>query len=749
MRPARVPDRVPCGTYRGAVRRRGAQAFLLVAAALVSVAVLAAILHTGSAPGPGREPDRAVLGAGTAARVDSCDDVLLVGVDGGGEVPADASTFGRTVGVFAQAFARLAASGDRSVQELRVDLATRPASDLIGARSGPDKARRAVNAKRARAWREPVTLGVERLTTAVDKASFACPEQQIVLVGHAQGAAVVHRALAVIQDRTEGLGRVVGAALISDPERRARSVAGQLVGAPAAGPARAGLFAKFLPPTHDVPPGTPTFAVWSICTAGDLVCDPSTNTVAEALRLAHGYRYGAGAAPVRAAAKGLWRMTTLWPLPQPEIQVLSLLRGQPARLQLAVSVDPAAAAGVAWGEPRQLPPGLTLDRAGLLTGTPTEAGTWNLTYVVSNTQPATTGVTGVVVVTVGAESATVTAGGQASCETHADGSAWCWGRNNFGQLGDGTTTARETPVEVVGAAEWDQLSISGSTTCGIRSEATLWCWGLNDFGQLGIGRGPAHRTPVQVGSADNWTSVSTSWFHTCGVRSNGSLWCWGQNDRGQVGAADLRVKGFPTRVGSDDDWASVTTGGWFTCATRDDATAWCWGQNIFGQLGNADLEPSPVPVQLEPGTTWAQLSAGWAHTCGITTEGEARCWGLNNRGQLGDGSRALRRTPEPVSGNRIWTNISSGDAHTCGVDNSGGAWCWGSNRYTQLGDTEGASSTVPVLVRSEHLLLSVDAGWFHACGSLDSGVTACWGNNELGQIGNGSRVDQPVPEEVR
>jgi alpha-tubulin suppressor-like RCC1 family protein len=583
----------------------------------------------------------------------------------------------------------------------------------------------------------------------IDAAAFACPDQALVLVGYAQGASVVHRVLLRLQGRPDGLARVVGAALVSDPDRRAASATDHLVGAPAAPAAHSGIYSRVFRPVADVPAGSPTFATWNVCTAGDLVCDPGANTVRSALKVARSYRFDRGAAAVRSAARGLWEGTTLRPLPRPEIQVATTRSGQPYSLQLAATVAPGSAAGVVWTDPLQVPPGLTLDEHGLLSGTPTEVGTWNLTYAVRGTQPPTPAATGVVVLTVTAASSAVSTGGQTSCETRSDATTWCWGRNNFGQLGTGETGLRKMPVQVGTGRDWRTVSTSGATTCAIKTDGTLWCWGLDNWGQLGVGRGKPRLTPVQVGTSDRWTTVSTSWFHTCGTRDNGTLWCWGQNNRGQLGDGTTVTRGHPTRVGTGTTWTDVTTGGWHSCGTRSDGTAWCWGQNIFGQLGNTDQDVQPAPVRVGTGTDWVDLSAGWAHTCGVTAAGQASCWGFNNRGQLGDGSRVLRRGPGTVSGDHIWTSISTGDASTCGLDNTGSAYCWGSNRYRQLGDGGGQTQLVPTLVRTDHRLVSVDAGWFHACGGLDTGSTACWGNNEVGQVGNGTLADQPVPEEVR
>lgn len=720
---------------------------LLVLATLASVAVVAVVLDSGSGPGPERPPARAVLGAATAATVDACDDALLLSVDGGGERPGTQGA-GPTVDVVRRAIASYSTRDDRSVRLVALGLASEPPRSLVGTRLRVDRAVAALTPQQVRRWRAPVAAGAQRALATLDRAALDCPDQQVLLVGYAQGASVVHRVLGVLRERADGLVRVTGAVLVSDPDRRARSV-GVRMGDPAAGAARKGVFPRFLDPVADVPPASPTYATINVCTAGDLVCDPGRNSLRQALATARSYHLGPGARVVRSAAQALWRTTLLRPVPLPGVQVVSADVDVPVSLQLAVGVLPEAADGVEWAEPLNLPPGMTLSPTGLLTGTPTSSGTWNVTYVVRGTTPATAATPGVVVLTVASESAGVSAGGQASCETRSDGSAWCWGRNNFGQLGDGTTRPKTVPTEVAGSQGWAALSTSGATTCGTKTAGTLWCWGLDNVGQLGIGRGAPRTTPVQVGTSAAWTSVSTSWFHTCATRANGSLWCWGSNLRGQLGTGGFTNVGSPTRVGSDSDWVSVTTGGFSTCGVRRDASAWCWGQNVFGQLGNPADAPQPQPVRVPGVQRWALLSAGWGHTCGLTVEGAAWCWGLNNAGQLGDGTTTLRRAPVAILGDRIWTTLSVGDASSCGVDNTGTGWCWGSNSYAQLGNGGRRPSTTPTLVSSDAPWLSLDAGWFHVCGAQDGSTTACWGNNELGQVGDGSVQDRPLPKEAR
>ncbi len=709
-------------------------------AVLVTVSAMAAPGQAASVGSAQRAAQATVrtTALATAQRSAPCRDVVVVGIDGNGERPASGATFGPTVSRTVSAYA--ASLGSRSVLRLRVPVSTAALSVMV---DGYDRRRRdagdAVRRKALRSWQGPIGTQVQAAARLIAERAATCPDEQLALVGYAQGASVVHRLLD--REASAGrLGRVAGAVLVSDPDRRYQTRS-HLTGAPSAVRASTGIIVhRFSPPPDDVPGATATFGVGTVCTFGDLVCDPGATSVRRAFAVARGYATtkGGGAA-IRRETASLATRTRLQPVPAPATQLASGTAGEPLSHQLTVDVASSARPGVTWTATSEVP-GLTLSPTGLLTGTPSDSGSYSMTYTVRGTAPATGSRSGVLSIVVAAPAAGVAglgAGGQTSCQTRADGTAYCWGRNDYGQIGDGTTTRRLAPTKVLGG-DWAQVVTGGAASCGIKSTGRLSCWGLNNYGQVGTGQSRPVLKPRVVGTG-TWSDVSLAWHHACGVMTDSSLWCWGQNLRGSLGLGRTsRSADQPRRVDAAT-WRSVATGGWHSCGIRTDGSAWCWGDNQLGQLGlgNVDRQVSPRRVGAET-DNWLQLSTGYGHTCGVRADGTLWCWGLNDRGQLGDGTQTLRTRPTAVLGGGAWTSVAVADGSTCAVAGGGAVWCWGDNRYGLVSPT---ASTAPVLRPVRRAaptgVSSVTAGWLHACAARTDQVVTCWGSNEVGQAASG------------
>ena len=353
--------------------------------------------------------------------------------------------------------------------------------------------------------------------------------------------------------------------------------------------------------------------------------------------------------------------------------------------------------------------------------------------------------------------AALTAGGGHTCGVKTDGTAWCWGHNHHGQLGDDTHTQRNAPVRVGMGSSWASLSAGGQHTCGVKTNGTGWCWGLNRRGQLGDDTHTSRSTPVRVGRGSNWASLSAGGSHTCGVRTNGTAWCWGANTNGQLGDDTHKDRRSPVRVGTSRNWASLTAGVVHTCGVKADGSAYCWGDNRYGELGKGDYSPGwRVPFRVGTRKNWATLTAMGYYTCGVKTNGTAWCWGSNTGGTLGIGTKkdghkkGRRHSPTRVGTGRTWAGLSAGGSHTCGVRTSGTAWCWGSGYAGELGDgTTRGQRNAPVRVGTGSDWAGITAGGSHTCGVRTNGTAWCWGSNYRGELGDGTTTNRSTPVQVK
>jgi alpha-tubulin suppressor-like RCC1 family protein len=335
------------------------------------------------------------------------------------------------------------------------------------------------------------------------------------------------------------------------------------------------------------------------------------------------------------------------------------------------------------------------------------------------------------------------AGLEASCGLTSDSRAYCWGYNGQGQLGDGTTTDRSTPVAVVGGLHFRQLSAGFGASCGVTTDHRAYCWGDNRFGELGDGTTTSSPKPVAVGGAHTFSEVRTNFNRTCGLSyPDGRAYCWGFNDEGQLGngTRDNLPHSTPIPVQGSLTFNRITTGDRHTCGVTTGHKVYCWGLNTYGQLGDGtDVWRRQTPHLVAGGLSFAWVDAGGTYTCAITTDHRAFCWGSGNRGQRGDGSVTARiRTPRAVFGNHLFTKVRAGALHACGVTTTNQAWCWGYNADGELGDGSFTDRLTPHLVAGGLALNQVSSGSFHTCARTTAGVGYCWGRNLNGQLGNGT-----------
>ena len=339
---------------------------------------------------------------------------------------------------------------------------------------------------------------------------------------------------------------------------------------------------------------------------------------------------------------------------------------------------------------------------------------------------------------------TIAAGGTHSCALAGDGTAICWGGNETGQLGDGSS-GRRGSVRVAAPEPLATLSAGISHTCGIGVSGAAYCWGTNAGGQLGDGSQSARAQPIRVSTGVRLTKVVAGMAHSCALDAGGNLFCWGQNANGQLGDGTRTARSAPVRAGGNRTFRSVTVGWAHTCALTTGGAAMCWGRNSLGELGDGTTTDRAQPSLVSGQHTFTELAAGSSHTCGVRSDGVVLCWGQNANGQLGTGDTQRRTSPAAVMSEERFAEVTAGGVHACALTREGTAWCWGRNTYGQLGDGTTEDRTRPTLVAGERRFIAIAASGAHTCATAAGGGDFCWGLNLDGQLGDGTRSNQTRP----
>lgn len=358
----------------------------------------------------------------------------------------------------------------------------------------------------------------------------------------------------------------------------------------------------------------------------------------------------------------------------------------------------------------------------------------------------------------GAAVATFFLGLKHSCAVLEDKSLWCWGLNDFGQLGIGGTEQQSRPKRVP-LNDVVYANLGERHTCAVLEDGSVHCWGSNERAQLGIGPADSepHDKPAKV-ECSAAKKVQTGRGHTCIETSIKTLECWGSNELGQLGDGTTVTKSTPTKVPGLVGVSKASIGGGdHTCAVAQASdggagnVVYCWGNNDKGQLGRprAEAASSPTPLPVAGVVDPDKVFVGFEFSCATLPDTTLTCWGANEHGQLGDGTLSTRHEPRPVSGVVGMTEIGAGRQHTCGVERTSlAAKCWGLNEFGQLGSgAAGGHEPTPKGLK--------DTGWNvvttrgeHTCG-VREGKNLCWGRNDNGQLGTGNTTDSPTPVEVR
>jgi alpha-tubulin suppressor-like RCC1 family protein len=343
--------------------------------------------------------------------------------------------------------------------------------------------------------------------------------------------------------------------------------------------------------------------------------------------------------------------------------------------------------------------------------------------------------------------------GQHACGVTSDGNTYCWGSNEYGELG--TTVAMEickdpfrgsfpctgTPRQVDSTLSFVALagSMGSSSNCGLTAQGTAYCWGFGLGGQLGNGQRANHSTPVAVDGGHQFTTlrVAPSGLGVCGLTASGELYCWGPLGI-LYGQNQLDVSAIPIRVAAGYDFVDFDLGEQHACGITTSGQAYCWGDNWYGQLGigtdggAGGLAQATTPTAVIGGQVFKKIATGSNQTCALTEDGSAYCWGAGL--SLGSGQTDGNiPEPQPVAGGHLYLSIHAGFIHTCGLTANGDAYCWGQNYEGELGDGTRITQLTPVKVDLPQGFANLSHRPY--CGLAEGGQAYCWGGNAYGQVG--------------
>lgn len=355
---------------------------------------------------------------------------------------------------------------------------------------------------------------------------------------------------------------------------------------------------------------------------------------------------------------------------------------------------------------------------------------------------------------------------------------FAWGGNLYGQLGQGNTTDRSSPVQVGSSTSWTDASIQNHTIA-IQSNGSLWAWGLGSEGRLGDGTVTSKSSPVQIGSLTNWATAQAQFYTTLALKTDGTLWAWGTNSSGQLAQGNTISRSSPVQIGALTSWTKIGYGSQSIFnghAIRSGNTLWAWGfggESYTDPYGTILNTPWPTvsqtnyssPVQVSSAISWSAVATGYFHALALTTGGALYAWGTNTDYQCGRSDL-----------NNPYYYVVNADTSECG---GGGAAQFGAkysstvalSNYPNLfnfvsglceSPVDGQSATVinrtantelwgfssPVQVGTDTNWAQVAAGFQHSAAIKTTGTLWTWGNNTFGQCGTGDQVAKSSPTQV-
>lgn len=371
----------------------------------------------------------------------------------------------------------------------------------------------------------------------------------------------------------------------------------------------------------------------------------------------------------------------------------------------------------------------------------------------------------------------------------ADGSLWAFGDNSFGQLGDGTTTSRPSPVQVGNGKDWVSVAAGDNHTVALKSDGSLWAWGNNNAGQVCDGSTLTRLSPYQIGSEKNWVKIVAASNLSAAIQADGSLRAWGAlpiffrppqacnnpdfpdlfssynnkwiqatstgefivalNKDGQLWHYGL----FANRIeiiSLDNDWAQLGAGSGIVVAIKKDGSLWISKETLFRVSVSSNSVKTDYFVRIGLDNDWAFTTTVDGSNFAIKRDGTLWAWGKNDAGQLGDGSTLDRAEPVRIGNDTNWAYVGAGNkSHTLAIKTDGSVWAWGASDKGQLGDGRAALQlSTPVQINNDSQWAQVAAGALHTLARKTDGSLWVWGANNYGQLGIGSAASPNTPVQL-
>jgi alpha-tubulin suppressor-like RCC1 family protein len=340
------------------------------------------------------------------------------------------------------------------------------------------------------------------------------------------------------------------------------------------------------------------------------------------------------------------------------------------------------------------------------------------------------------------EVAEIKAGAGHLCARMTNGAVYCWGNNEHGQLGIGSTAYQTVPIKVV-LPRATSLSLGVHHTCARVDSGEAYCWGWNQWGEVGDGTKVQRELPT-LAKATGFSTISAGYYNTL-ANGSGGLFGWGLNSSCAVSAdGDCSLHLTPAAITAVTDVKAFGLGWFHACAITNAGKLLCWGSGRGLGTGEATAE-RPTPFELTGLPKAVSINTVRDTNCAVFEDATVRCWGA---GPLGDGTSEVATTPRVIVNLAGTTRIGLGDGSSCALFAGGKVRCWGKNDMGQMGND--TSSTTPVLEPVESSLkefaVEVASTGNTVC-AVARGTVYCWGAG--GALGNGSLIPSRVPVAVK